>query len=138
MALRYDTIIHEVCGPARVSTAYWSRGAAADVDADAQLLRDGYSADMRRARRGDAATRIFLPTIRRAQVTFLGEPSEELDAATSAKGHTHYAQLHPFILSFHKTTFILVHWSLRYSKEDVLAFFEDQYGGVPENVVLWI
>jgi len=89
------------------------------------------------------------------EVTFYGEPSEELDAAAAAKGHTHYAQLHPFIAAFPRTTFILVHWSwaarafpwrasrsprrsLRYGKEEILAFFEAQYGGVPKNVVLWI
>jgi ribonuclease Z len=72
------------------------------------------------------------------EVTFLGEPSEDLDASTRAKGHTHYAQLHPWIAAFPHTTFVLVHWSLRYSKEEVLAFFDKSYGGVPKNVVLWI
>ena len=72
------------------------------------------------------------------EVTFLGMPSAALDATTAQKGHTHYAQLHPWISAFPDTTFILVHWSLRYSKQDVLDFFEEQYGGVPKNVVLWI
>jgi len=72
------------------------------------------------------------------EVTFLGKPSSALDAAAAAKGHTHYAQLHPFICAFPETTFICVHWSLQYSKADVLTFFEDQYGGVPANVVLWV
>ena len=72
------------------------------------------------------------------EVTFLGEPSEDLDASSRAKGHTHYAQLHPWIAAFPHTTFVLVHWSLRYSKEEVLAFFDKSYGGVPKNVVLWI
>ena len=72
------------------------------------------------------------------ECTFLGEGSDELDEATSRKGHTHYAQLHPFICAHPTTTFILVHWSLRYSKEDLTNFFHTQYGGVPHNVVLWI
>jgi len=72
------------------------------------------------------------------EVTFLGPPSIELEESTRRKGHTHYAQLHPFVLAFPETTFVCVHWSLRYSRSDVLAFFEDQYGGVPNNVVLWI
>ena len=72
------------------------------------------------------------------EVTFFGPPSDELDAAATRKGHTHYAQLHPFICSFPQTTFICVHWSLRYSKEEVLGFFNDEYGGVPKNVVLWL
>ena len=72
------------------------------------------------------------------EVTFLGQPSSDLDDATKRKGHTHYSLLHPWILSFPQVTFICVHWSLRYSKEDVLDYFETQYGGVPKNVVLWI
>jgi len=72
------------------------------------------------------------------EVTFLGKPTDALDASTRQKGHTHYAQLHPFIAAFPQVTFICVHWSLRYSKEDILAFFHEQYGGVPKNVVLWV
>ena len=72
------------------------------------------------------------------EVTFLGQPSSDLDDATKRKGHTHYSLLHPWILSFPQVTFICVHWSLRYSREDVLDYFESQYGGVPKNVVLWI
>lgn len=72
------------------------------------------------------------------EVTFLGQPSSELDESSRRKGHTHYAQLHPWICAFPETTFICVHWSLRYSREDILAFFDKQYGGVPKNVVLWV
>jgi ribonuclease Z len=31
------------------------------------------------------------------EVTFLGMPSDDLDQATKQKGHTHYAQLHPWV-----------------------------------------
>jgi ribonuclease Z len=72
------------------------------------------------------------------EVTFLGQPSSEFDASTFQKGHTHYSQLHPWICAFPDTTFVCVHWSLKYSRSDVLEFFEEQYGGVPKNVVLWI
>lgn len=72
------------------------------------------------------------------EVTFLGPPSSDLDESVRAKGHTHYAQLHPWILAFPKTTFICVHWSLRYSKEEILDWFEENYNGVPKNVVLWL
>jgi len=72
------------------------------------------------------------------ECSFLGPPSKKLDQYALQRGHTHYAQLHPYICSAPNTTFILVHWSIRYSREDVEAFFEEQYGGVPENVVLWI
>ena len=72
------------------------------------------------------------------EVTFLGQPSSEMDSSSKQKGHTHYSLLHPWILAFPQVTFICVHWSLRYSREDVLDYFETQYGGVPKNVVLWI
>ena len=45
---------------------------------------------------------------------------------------------HPFICAFPDTTFVCVHWSLRYSRDDILGFFAEQYGGVPNNVVLWV
>jgi len=72
------------------------------------------------------------------EVTFLGKPSANLDEEAKRKGHTHYSQLHPWICAFPDTTFVCVHWSLRYSRQDVLQFFEDEYGGVPKNVVLWV
>ena len=72
------------------------------------------------------------------EVTFLGQPSSEFDESTFRKGHTHYSQLHPWICAFPETTFVCVHWSLKYSRTEVLEFFEEQYGGVPKNVVLWI
>ncbi|KAG7365154.1 beta-lactamase-like protein [Nitzschia inconspicua] len=72
------------------------------------------------------------------EVTFLGKPSSTLDEEARKKGHTHYSQLHPWICAFPDTTFVCVHWSLRYSRQDVLQFFEEEYGGVPKNVVLWI
>ncbi|KAL7428233.1 hypothetical protein ACHAXH_002906, partial [Discostella pseudostelligera] len=72
------------------------------------------------------------------EVTFLGPPSSAFDNSVQAKGHTHYAQLHPWICAFPDTVFICVHWSLRYSREEVLEFFEKNYGGVPSNVVLWL
>jgi ribonuclease Z len=72
------------------------------------------------------------------EVTFLGPPSSELDSSARRKGHTHYAQLHPWICAFPDTVFICAHWSLRYDREEVLDFFERNYGGVPRNVVLWL
>mmetsp|Transcript_27465 Transcript_27465/g.55172 ORF Transcript_27465/g.55172 Transcript_27465/m.55172 type:complete len:567 (-) Transcript_27465:2137-3837(-) len=72
------------------------------------------------------------------ECTFLGPPSSDLDASVKAKGHTHYSQLHPWILAFPQTTFICVHWSLRYSKEEILNWFDKNYNGVPKNVVLWL
>ena len=59
------------------------------------------------------------------EVTFLGPPSSDLDNSVQRKGHTHYAQLHPWICAFPNTTFICVHWSLRYEREEVLRFFDE-------------
>lgn len=72
------------------------------------------------------------------ECTFCGPPSPELDQQAEERGHTHYAALHKFICAAPDSIFILVHWSLRYSRKDVEAFFDEQYGGVPKNVVLWI
>ena len=65
-------------------------------------------------------------------------PSAELDEYAAKRGHTHYAQLHPFISASPDTIWILVHWSIKYSRDDVEEFFRENYGGVPRNVVLWI
>ena len=72
------------------------------------------------------------------ECTFLGPPSPEADAHAGQRGHTHYAQLHRFICAAPDTIWLLVHWSIRYTREDVEAFFRDEYGGVPRNVVLWL
>mmetsp|Transcript_32265 Transcript_32265/g.32623 ORF Transcript_32265/g.32623 Transcript_32265/m.32623 type:complete len:458 (-) Transcript_32265:333-1706(-) len=75
------------------------------------------------------------------EVTFIaneGQSSSTLDTETKRKGHTHYIQLHPWICAFPDTTFVCVHWSLQYTKADIINFFQRQYGGVPSNVILWI
>lgn len=72
------------------------------------------------------------------ECTFCGPPSAELDEYAAKRGHTHYAQLHPFISASPDTIWILVHWSIKYSRDDVEEFFRENYGGVPRNVVLWI
>ena len=38
------------------------------------------------------------------ECTFLGPPTDALDASSRRKGHTHYAQLHPFIAAFPQVT----------------------------------
>jgi len=72
------------------------------------------------------------------ECTFMGPPSRELDEYALARGHTHYVQLHPHVCAAPETTFILCHWSIRYSREQIVAFFDEQFGGVPRNVVLWV
>lgn len=73
------------------------------------------------------------------ECTFLGDPDDpNLERTCAATGHTHYAQLFPLVCAHPATTFVLVHFSTRYTKQDVLGFFERAYGGLPQNVVLWI
>lgn len=74
------------------------------------------------------------------ECTFLAADPDDpaLQATCEATGHTHYAQLFPLICDNPQTTFILVHFSTRYSRHDVLTFFDSNYGGIPHNVVLWI
>jgi ribonuclease Z len=52
--------------------------------------------------------------------------------------HTHWEQLRPHVLAHPGTTFVLTHFSLRYSDAEVIAFFEaerEKYGF--ENVLVW-
>lgn len=73
------------------------------------------------------------------ECTFLGEPDDpELEASCAKSGHTHFAQIFPMVCAYPETTFVLVHFSTRYSPQDVVDFFDEQYGGRPKNVVLWI
>jgi len=48
--------------------------------------------------------------------------------------HMHWNNLHPFILANPRCTFVLIHFSLRYTDKEVTKFFE-QMG---ENIVLWV
>jgi len=77
------------------------------------------------------------------ECTYLGahHTDGDLDKITQRctdSGHTHYLQLHPIISAHPHITFILVHFSTKYSRSDVHNFFTSNYGGVPPNVVLWI
>ena len=52
--------------------------------------------------------------------------------------HTTWADLEPVVRRHLETTFVLIHFSLRYSDGDVRAFFRDMEGGCPGNVVVWL
>lgn len=63
---------------------------------------------------------------------------ENLDKADQRK-HSHWEQLRPVVLAQPKTTFVLIHFSLRHSDETILQFFEQEkaiYGF--DNVRLWL
>ncbi|KAL2164300.1 hypothetical protein VTH06DRAFT_3516 [Thermothelomyces fergusii] len=60
---------------------------------------------------------------------------EHRDQAARTR-HTIWADLEPVVRRHPDTVFVLTHFSLRYSDEDVRAFFRRR--DVPENVVVWV
>ncbi|MCH2046096.1 MAG: MBL fold metallo-hydrolase [Saprospiraceae bacterium] len=63
---------------------------------------------------------------------------EDLARADERK-HTHWEHLRPYVLAHPETTFVLIHFSLRYPDAEILEFFEQErakYGF--DNVKLWI
>ena len=72
------------------------------------------------------------------ECTFLDEGERE---RADRVGHTLWADLRPVVAAHPATTFVLTHFSLRYSDREVLAFFEreqrEQAAGGPSNIVLW-
>ncbi|KAF3765692.1 hypothetical protein M406DRAFT_255185 [Cryphonectria parasitica EP155] len=51
--------------------------------------------------------------------------------------HTIWADLEPVIRKWPRTTFVLMHFSLRYSDEDIRCFFA-KLKNPPVNIVLWV
>ncbi|PSR99210.1 beta-lactamase-like protein [Coniella lustricola] len=62
---------------------------------------------------------------------------EEHRAQAVKTKHTIWADLEPVIRKWPRTTFILMHFSLRYSDEDIRRFFTG-LDNPPSNMVLWI
>ncbi|KAL2201107.1 beta-lactamase-like protein [Corynascus similis CBS 632.67] len=67
------------------------------------------------------------------ECSFLWEEHREQAEKTR---HTIWAELEPVVRQCPETVFVLMHFSLRYSDEEIRAFFRDR--DVPENVVIWI
>ncbi|KAL2188540.1 hypothetical protein L209DRAFT_751516 [Thermothelomyces heterothallicus CBS 203.75] len=67
------------------------------------------------------------------ECSFLWE--EHRDQADRTR-HTIWADLDPVVRRYPDTVFVLMHFSLRYSDEEVRAFFRER--DVPENVVVWV
>jgi ribonuclease Z len=76
--------------------------------------------------------RIFTFPIVIVECTFLHV--DELERATMTQ-HIHYRHLAPYLLQYPEVTFILIHFSLRYTEEEIHTFFKDQNH---QNVILWI
>lgn len=60
---------------------------------------------------------------------------EERENAVATK-HIHWEELKPYVIASPETLFVLVHFSLRYKDDDVLAFFAEQQDEVP-NIKVW-
>jgi ribonuclease Z len=73
------------------------------------------------------------------ECTFLHDT--ELERADRV-GHTVWSRLRPVVEAHPGTLFVLTHFSLRHSDQDVLDFFDGADGqsgvGRPENVLLWV
>ena len=69
------------------------------------------------------------------ECTYIREEDRE---KADMRRHTHWEDLRPYVLANPQTTFVLIHFSLRYSDAEIVAFFENEqekYGF--ENVKLW-
>jgi ribonuclease Z len=90
---------------------------------------------------GDTTTAVFAenpclfdyPTIF-TECTFL--LPEHLAYAEERK-HTHWELLKPIVVAHPEIQFVLIHFSLRYSEQDILQFFEGELQGI-DNVKLWV
>lgn len=62
---------------------------------------------------------------------------EEHRAQATKTKHTIWADLEPVVRKWPKTTFILMHFSLRYSDGDIRRFFAEMQDP-PPNIVVWV
>jgi len=71
------------------------------------------------------------------ECTFLDDA--ELDRANRV-GHTVWSRLRPVVEAHPQTLFVLIHFSLRYSDQEILSFFrrEQEENPRPDNVLLWV
>jgi ribonuclease Z len=69
------------------------------------------------------------------ECTFLDDA--EMDRANRV-GHTVWSRLKPVVTAHPETLFVLIHFSLRYSDREVLAFFQREWEEVKDNVLLWV
>ena len=72
------------------------------------------------------------------ECTFLSESERE---RADRVGHTLWSQLRPFVVANPQTTFVLIHFSLRHSDQQVIEFFEEEVAAAPpgelDNLVIW-
>jgi len=88
---------------------------------------------------GDTTTEVFeknpdvfsFPVII-TECTFLGESYAE---EAVSRGHTCWTTLFPYVQKNPQITFVLIHFSLRYSNNEILKFFESFN---LKNIVVWV
>lgn len=68
------------------------------------------------------------------ECTFI-HPDHRAEAAS--RGHTHWLDLEPYVRAHPDTTFMLIHFSLRYTDREILEFF-DGLDDKPANIKPWI
>jgi ribonuclease Z len=64
---------------------------------------------------------------------------EERENATQTK-HIHWEELKPFVVLNPQTLFVLIHFSLRYTEDEILEFFRKEQegeGGGVHNIKVW-
>ncbi|KAK8058290.1 hypothetical protein PG994_008738 [Apiospora phragmitis] len=62
---------------------------------------------------------------------------EEHRAQAERTRHTLWSDLEPVVRKFPRTTFVLIHFSLRYEEHDIREFFSKMLDP-PKNIVVWI
>jgi ribonuclease Z len=94
----------------------------------------------------DAIPPLFLDSLQNLPVaviecTFIDFLDKKTSSSSSSlaksKQHIHWAGLESIVKLYPKTVFILIHFSLRYSDEDIIQGFQ-ALESCPNNVVLWL
>ncbi|KXX78956.1 Ribonuclease Z, chloroplastic [Madurella mycetomatis] len=80
--------------------------------------------------REDAPVRVVI-----TECSFL---KEEHRAQADKTKHTIWTDLEKVVRRWPRTVFVLMHFSLRYSDEEVRRFFEEMGDEAPGNVVIWV
>lgn len=63
---------------------------------------------------------------------------KEHESAAEPSGHMNWSKIKEFSEKYPKTTFVLIHWSMRYKVEEIQKFFNEIPGGCPPNIYPWI
>lgn len=70
------------------------------------------------------------------ECTFMSPANE---AYANERMHTHWNQLKPFVVQHPHCQFVLIHFSLRYTNQEIVRFFEQELTQSQlQNVLLWV